>query len=58
MTKFRWLDIASNSGGGGSEDLRLGTGQSTQLVCPGGENPKWYNQIHTYNLIINYSSEG
>ena len=29
-------------------DLRLGTGQSAQLVCPGGENPKWYNQIHTY----------
>ena len=28
--------------------LRLGTGQSAQLVFPGGENPKWYNQIHTY----------
>ena len=45
-----------------SSDLRLGTGQSAQLVCPGGENPKWYNQIHTYihtiSVIINYSSVG
>ena len=43
-----------------SKDLRLGTGQSVQLVCPRGENPKWYNQIHTYihtyNLIKTHGS--